>query len=90
MYIYIMTNKSHTVLYVGVTNDIERRSAEHKFHFNPTSFTSKYNVDQVVYVEEINDKFAALEREKQLKRWSRAKKIKLIEEQNPDWNDYNS
>lgn len=84
-----MTNKTHTVLYVGVTNDIERRANEHKYHFDTGSFTAKYNVDQVVYVEEISDTFAALEREKQLKRWSRSKKINLIEQQNPNWEDYN-
>ena len=89
MFVYIMTNKNHTVLYVGVTNDIERRANEHKYHFDTDSFTAKYNVEQVVYLEEIADTFAALEREKQLKRWSRAKKINLIEKQNPNRENYN-
>ena len=89
MFVYIMTNKNHNVLYVGVTNDIERRANEHKYHLEKNSFTARYNVEQLVYVEEIDDAFAALEREKQLKRWSHAKKVKLIEMQNPDWTDYN-
>lgn len=89
MFVYIMTNKNHNVLYVGVTNDIERRANEHKYHLDTNSFTAKYNVEQVVYIEEISDTIAALRREKQLKRWSRIKKVALIESQNPNWEDYN-
>lgn len=84
-YVYIMTNKSKT-LYVGVTNNLQRRVYEHK---NKTiqGFTSKYNITKVVYFEVFNDIESAIKREKQIKGWLRKKKIELIESMNPDWND---
>ncbi len=85
-YVYIMTNKSNTVLYIGVTNDIERRVAEHKSH-TIAGFTAKYNVDKCVYVEQCGDINDALQREKQLKSWSRAKKFALLHEHNPQMED---
>ena len=84
-YVYIMTNKSKT-LYVGVTNNLQRRVYEHK---NKTiqGFTSKYNITKVVYFEVFNDIESAIKREQQIKGWLRKKKIELIESMNPDWND---
>jgi len=84
-YVYIMTNRSRT-LYTGVTNDLERRVHEHKHKLIP-GFTRRYNIDRLLYFEETEDVWAALAREKQIKGWSRAKKIALIESANPRWSD---
>lgn len=84
-FVYIMTNKSKT-LYTGVTNNLQRRIFEYKNKLNP-SFTSKYNIDRLVYYEETNDVNAAITREKQIKGWVRIKKINLIESINPEWKD---
>ena len=86
-YVYILTNKNNNVLYTGVTNDLIRRVYEHKQHFDKNSFTSKYNVTNLVYFEETNDVKAAIEREKQIKSWSRMKKFFLIKEKNPAFRD---
>ena len=86
-YVYILTNKNKNVLYTGVTNDLIRRVYEHKQHFDKNSFTSKYNVTNLVYFEETNDVKAAIEREKQIKSWSRMKKFFLIKEKNPTFED---
>lgn len=80
-YVYIMASKSR-VIYTGVTNNLERRVDEHKNKL-VEGFTSKYNVNRLVYFEETNDVNAALNREKQIKGWLRAKKITLIESVNP-------
>ncbi|HEW79693.1 MAG TPA: GIY-YIG nuclease family protein [Phycisphaerales bacterium] len=80
-----MASKSGT-LYVGVTNNIERRVYEHKNHLIP-GFTDKYNIDSLLYVETITDPISAIEREKQIKRWRREKKVTLIDSLNPEWND---
>ncbi|MEJ0072682.1 MAG: GIY-YIG nuclease family protein [Candidatus Saccharibacteria bacterium] len=85
MYIYIASSHTQT-LYIGVTNDLRRRMWEHKEKQIP-GFTAKYNVTRLVYFEETNSSLAAIEREKVLKGWLRAKKISLIESQNPHWND---
>lgn len=85
-YVYILTNKWNTVLYTGVTKDFSRRLYEHK-HKIVESFTAKYNVHKLVYYEDTTDVKAAIEREKQIKGWVRAKKIALIETINPDWKD---
>ena len=82
-YVYILTNKNKNVLYTGMTNDLIRRVYEHKQHFDKNSFTSKYNVTNLVYFEETTDVNAAIEREKQIKSWSRMKKFFLIKEKNP-------
>jgi len=82
---YIMTNRTHT-LYVGMTNDIERRVYEHRNHLVP-GFTSRNAIDRLVYAEETDDVAAAIEREKQIKRWRRSKKVALIESANPKWRD---
>jgi putative endonuclease len=84
-YVYIMTNHSRT-LYTGVTNDLVRRVAEHKAKQIP-GFTQRYNITQLVYYEATPDVRSAIEREKQIKGWLRAKKIALIESVNPDWRD---
>ncbi len=80
-----MTNKSRT-LYTGVTNNLNRRVYEHKYKLIK-GFTSKYNIDQLVYFESCNDINAAIRREKQIKGWLRNKKITLIESVNPNWED---
>ena len=84
-YVYIMTNKSKT-LYVGITNNLERRVYEHKNSLID-GFTKKYHINQLVYFEETNDVTEAIAREKKIKGWLRAKKIALIESTNPDWKD---
>ena len=86
-YVYILTNKHHTVLYTGVTGNLIRRIYEHKTHADPNSFTAKYKVEKLVYFEETNDVKAALEREKQIKSWSRSRKTDLIFQLNPHWVD---
>ncbi len=86
-YVYILTNKNHTVLYTGVTNDLIRRVYEHKNHLDLNSFTAKYKVMKLVYFEETSDVTAAIEREKQIKSWSRNRKTDLIFEKNPHWVD---
>ena len=80
-----MTNRSGT-LYVGVTNDLQRRVAQHRTKVIP-GFSSKYNIDRLVYFEETEDVRRALEREKQIKGWVRRKKVDLIEGSNPAWTD---
>jgi putative endonuclease len=80
-----MTNKTMT-LYTGMTNNIERRTAEHKSHSIP-GFTSHYKISKLVYCEEFNDVHDAIAREKQIKGWTRQKKIDLITSTNPEWKD---
>lgn len=80
-----MTNISRT-LYTGVTNNLHRRVYEHKQKLIK-GFTSKYNITKLVYYEEYNDINDAIRREKQIKGWSRKKKIELIESFNPEWKD---
>ena len=74
------------VLYVGMTNNLSRRMYEHKNKMN-IGFTAKYNVNQLVYFEEAENRVSALKKEKQIKGWLRIKKIELIENKNPGWND---
>ncbi|MHC1684848.1 MAG: GIY-YIG nuclease family protein [Clostridiaceae bacterium] len=85
-YIYIMTNRSNTVLYTGVTNDLDRRVQEHRSAQNH-GFTGRYKVHKLVYYEEYDDIEEAILREKQIKGGSRQKKIDLINELNPKWED---
>ena len=85
-YIYILTNKNNTVLYTGVTSDLKRRVYEHKQKF-VKGFTSKYNVDKLVYFEVFDDVYNAITREKQIKGGSRQKKIDLINSMNETWKD---
>lgn len=83
-YVYILTNKSRTVLYTGVTNNLHRRLYQHKTKINPKSFTAKYNVQFLVYYEKYNLINLAIEREKEIKNWSRIKKFELIRNTNPN------
>jgi putative endonuclease len=85
-YVYILASKRNGTLYIGVTNNLERRICEHKNNL-VEGFTEKYNVHILVHYEETIDIHAALQREKQLKRWTRKWKIELIEKDNPDWRD---
>ena len=85
LYVYIMASKSGT-LYVGVTSNIKRRVYEHKQHLMP-GFTDKYDVDKLLYVEMIGDPASAINREKQIKKWRREKKVASIDSVNPEWND---
>ena len=84
-YVYIITNKENKVLYTGVTNSLERRIYEHKNKIIK-GFTSKYNVNKLVYFEETKDVNEAIAREKEIKGWRRSKKVALIESVNPAWN----
>ena len=86
-YVYILSNSHKNVIYTGVTNDLVRRVYEHKKHLDKTSFTSRYNVENLVYFEVTTDIDSAIAREKQIKGWNRKRKEKLIETINPNWND---
>jgi putative endonuclease len=84
-YVYILANRSGT-LYTGITNSLERRVYEHKAKLL-RGFTARYKVDRLVYYEETGDVEAAITREKEIKAWRRSKKIALIAEMNPRWED---
>ena len=86
-FVYIMTNKNKTVLYIGVTNDLIRRVYEHKNHLIKNSFTDKYNLEYCIYFEEFPTIVSAIEREKELKKWNRQKKENLINAKNSQWNE---
>lgn len=85
-YVYLLANKHNNVLYSGVTNDLIRRVYEHKNKL-VAGFTQKYNVDRLVYFEVCSSIIVAIEREKQIKGWSRKKKQNLINSLNPEWDD---
>jgi len=84
--VYILTNASRQTLYTGVTSRITLRAFQHK-HKAHNGFTAKYNVHRLVYYERFSDPRSAIDREKQIKGWLRAKKIALIESMNPRWDD---
>lgn len=84
-FVYIMTNKHRTTLYIGVTNDLCRRVYEHKNHLVKGSFTDRYNLEDCVYYEEFPYFNLAIQREKELKKWNRQKKEYLISKKNPEW-----
>jgi len=86
-YVYILTNDTGVAMYIGVTRDLVRRVYEHRNHLVPDSFTAKYGIGKFVYYEATGDINAALEREKQLKKWRRSKKNALVETMNPQWRD---
>ena len=88
-YVYILSNWDDSVLYIGVTGNLPRRLYEHRNHL-VDSFTSKYNVNKLVYYENTNDVYSAISREKQLKGWNRSKKNALITKMNPGWKDLSS
>ena len=85
-YVYLLANKNDKVMYVGVTNNLERRVYEHKAKIIP-GFTEKSNVNRLVYFEETNDVRAAIAREKEIKKWRREKKNDLVVTVNSDWKD---
>ena len=85
-YVYILSNWNNKVLYVGMTNNLERRLFEHKNKM-VEGFTKKYNLNKLVYYELTNDVNSAIKREKEIKKWRREKKINLVESLNPTWED---
>ncbi|MCC5645848.1 GIY-YIG nuclease family protein [Nostoc sp. CHAB 5824] len=85
-YLYIMTNNYNTVLYTGVTNNLQRRVYEHKEKI-VEGFTKKYNITKLVYYEVFEDAYTAISREKQIKAGSRQKKIDLVNSINQEWRD---
>ncbi len=85
-YVYILTSPNNRVMYIGVTNNLERRVWEHKSKA-VSGFTQKYNVTKLVYFEECSDIMSAIAREKQIKGWLRKKKDALVEVTNPEWKD---
>jgi putative endonuclease len=86
-HVYILASQRNGTLYIGVTNDLSRRVKEHK-DGNTPCFTKQYKVDMLVYAEEHQYIHDAIRREKQLKKWKRAWKLRLIEESNPEWEDF--
>lgn len=84
--VYILSSEKHGTLYIGVTSDINQRVWQHKQKYN-SGFTQKYHITNLVYVECHQTMYEAITREKQMKKWKRAWKVNLIEENNPDWND---
>ena len=86
-YFYILSNPNRSTLYTGVSNNLTRRTYEHKEHMLQDSFTAKYNVSVLLYYEQYTDIRLAIAREKQVKKWNRAWKVHLISKLNPHWND---
>ncbi len=86
-YVYILTNCSRHPFYTGVCHSLEQRHAEHKEKVDADSYTARYGLNRLVYFERFQYNKNAIAREKQIKRWSRAKKIALIESMNPKWDD---
>jgi len=84
--VYLLTNWNNKVMYLGVTNDLERRLYEHKNKLIK-GFTERYNVNKLVYFEETRDITAAIAREKEIKKWRREKKDQLVNRMNPNWKD---
>ena len=84
--VYILSNKTGSVLYTGFTSDLAERVQAHREKLVP-GFTARYNVTRLVYYEAVDERVAALQREKQIKAGSRAKKVALIDAMNPNWND---
>ena len=85
-YVYMLTNWKNEVLYTGVTSDLQKRISQHRNH-DFEGFTAKYKTHKVVYIEEFTDIRHAIEREKQIKSWSRHKKDELIASVNPEWKE---
>jgi putative endonuclease len=85
-YVYVLTNRSNKVIYIGVTNNLERRMFEHKNKL-VEGFTKRYNLTKLVYYEVTEDVESAIKREKQLKNWHRDWKISLVNQFNPEWED---
>jgi len=86
-FVYFLTNKRFTVLYTGVTSDLQQRVYEHKTKLHRNSFTAKYLCDRLVYYEEFSDVEEAIKREKQVKRYKTTWKSNLVNQMNPEWKD---
>lgn len=86
-HVYIMTNKNHTVLYIGATSDLKRRTLQHQTHYYRKSFTARYNCEKLVWFKAYDTIDAALIAEKKLKDRSRKYKESLINAMNPEWKD---
>jgi putative endonuclease len=84
-YVYLLSNRTFT-LYVGVTSDLERRMLEHKQKL-VKGFTSRYNIDKLLWYQDFDDAMQAIEAEKRIKGWRRSKKLALVNEMNPEWKD---
>lgn len=85
-YVYILSNKTNTVLYTGVTNDLKKRTYQHREKL-VEGFTKKFNVSRLVYYEQTENVEGAIQREKQIKSWNRAKKVETVSKFNPKWED---
>ena len=85
-YVYLMANRKHGTLYIGVTNNLIRRAYEHRTNA-VRGFTSRYHVHLLVWFEGYDDPLTAITREKEIKKWRRAWKVNLIEQSNPKWAD---
>ncbi len=85
-YVYLLVNWTNKVMYIGVTSELEKRIFEHKNKL-AKGFTEKYNVDKLVYFEETHDVIAAISREKEIKKWCRDKKNRLVDVANSQWKD---
>jgi len=85
-FVYILANKRNGTLYIGVTSDLPKRIYQHRSG-SVRGFSSRYNVKRLVYFETFDEITSAISREKALKKWRRAWKLRLIEEKNPDWRD---
>ena len=85
-FVYIMTNKKHGTLYTGVTNDLVKRTYQHK-EGQVEGFTHKHGLKHLVWYEPFDDIEQAIAQEKRIKRWRREWKLQLVEKQNPDWDD---
>ena len=88
-YVYILSNFTNSTIYTGVTNDLLRRVYEHRHNADPNSFSARYKTHKLVFFEDTPDVRTSIEREKQIKSWSRSKKNRLIESKNPTWQDLN-
>jgi putative endonuclease len=88
-YVYIVSNKAHT-LYTGMTDNLPQRVTQHKTRTYRNAFTARYTFDRLVYYEPAADKRVAALREKRIKNWPRAKRVALIQEKNPNWDDLSS
>ena len=86
-YVYILADKLNKTIYTGITNDLIRRVYEHKHNLDKDSFTARYDVHKLVYFETTPSVYSAIEREKQIKSWSRRRKNELVVSQNPDWQE---
>ena len=86
-YVYIIANRPHGTLYIGMTDDLNKRAWEHREHIFKGSFSDRYNLELLVWFEPHPSRESAFGRERRLKKWNRQWKINLIEQMNPEWRD---